>query len=299
MLDLSEPPRPSVPAPLPWDAHRYLDVLHPACGFGRISGLSMQGDRVTAHTWRHGNLPIAADILTEQEAYIGMNRFYGPRGRARLATLNAVWLDLDTYRIASLALLPRAELYRWIASTIEQAGLPAPSLIVDSGRGLYVIWLLDGGAAAALPRWKALMKALVGWGKPLGADPACVDAARVLRLPGSWHEGAGRQAGQRRRRDRHALRLRQVRDPCLAGSRPTGSRQSGTATQAPSIGQIPAGGKRPPPGAAEKGVLVAGSPGPRVAPRCLGRARPEGIPRHLVACVLLRAGLDGFGRRYS
>jgi hypothetical protein len=193
MLDLSEPPQPSVPAPLSWDSHRYLDVLHPAGGFGRISGLAMQGDRVTSHTWRHGNLPVVADILTEQEAYIGMNRFHGARGRGRLAVLNAVWLDLDTYRIAALAHLPRAELYRRVASTIEQAGLPEPSLIVDSGRGMYVIWLLDGSAAAALPRWKALMKALVGWGKPLGADPACVDAARVLRLPGSWHEGAGRQ----------------------------------------------------------------------------------------------------------
>jgi hypothetical protein len=193
MLDLPEPSQPSAPAPLAWDAHRYLDVLHPAASVGRVSGLTMKGTRVTAHTWRRGNLPIVADILTEQEAYIGMNRFYGPRGRGRLAALNALWLDLDTYRIASLVHLPRAELYRRIASTIEQAGLPEPSLIVDSGRGMYVIWLLDGGAAAAEPRWKAVMKALVAWGKPLGADPACVDPARVLRLPGSWHEGADRQ----------------------------------------------------------------------------------------------------------
>ena len=189
----SELPAIATPSSL-WTAERYLDVLHPRDGRGMVGGLTIQGDRVRSHTLRRDMLVSTQATLTEQEAYIAMNPYYGPRGgERRLAGLNALWLDLDTYRIPSLATLSRREIADQILEALSDAGLPAPSILTDSGRGYYCIWLLSGAAPAALPRWRAVMRALTTWAKPLGADPACVDPARVLRLPGSWHEEAGRQ----------------------------------------------------------------------------------------------------------
>ena len=136
----------------------------------------------------------AAGPLIEQTAYVCMNRFYGPRGGGRrLAALNAVWLDLDVYRAPALDGLSRPSIAAEILRRARSAGLPPLSFLVDSGRGFYAIWLLAGAAPAAEPRWRAAMRALVDWARDLGADPACTDPARVLRLPESWHDGVGRQ----------------------------------------------------------------------------------------------------------
>lgn len=195
MFDLAKP-EPAPPATLrpSWTAELYLDALHPNGGRGTVSGVIMGNNCVRTHTWtRELNTAVAANLV-EQEAYIALNPFYGRRGgERRLAALNAIWLDLDTYRVPELTGLGRCEISDRIFDAIIGAGLPAPSFLVDSGRGFYAIWLLTGGCRAALPRWRAVMRALVDWAKPLGADPACADPARVLRLPGSWHEKAGRQ----------------------------------------------------------------------------------------------------------
>jgi hypothetical protein len=185
---------PTVSCPEDWTTELYLDAVHPRGGRGSVSGLTGSGDHLKSHTWSRDLVGAASATLVEQEAYIAMNPYFGPRGGdRRLAALNAVWLDLDTYRIPALSTLPRPEVQTHILRTVHAAGLPAPSLLVDSGRGFHCVWLIRGTSPAALPRWRALMKALARWARPLGADPACVDPARVLRLPGSWHEGAGRQ----------------------------------------------------------------------------------------------------------
>ena len=195
MFDLASPDLPAAASPpIASRAEDYLVLLHPPCGHGLVGGLSVQGDRVRSHTWERDGISRIAATLTEQEAYIAMNPYHGPRGGSRrLAGLNAVWLDLDTYRVPSLANSSRADIADHILRTLGGAGLPEPSFLVDSGRGYYCIWLLSGAAPAALPRWRAVMRALTDWARPLGADPACIDPARVLRLPGSWHDGAGRQ----------------------------------------------------------------------------------------------------------
>jgi hypothetical protein len=159
-----------------------------------VSTLSIDRGRAWQRTWQRPELEAVAGTLAEGEVYIAPNRFYGPRGGSRrLAALNALWLDLDTYRVPALAALEREEVAALILRRIAAAELPPPSFLIDSGRGHYCVWLIRGAVPAARPRWSATMRALVEWALPLGADPACVDAARVLRMPDSWHAGTGRQ----------------------------------------------------------------------------------------------------------
>lgn len=58
-----------------------------------------------------------------------------------------------------------------------------PSLIVHSGRGFHLYWLLD----AFTTDWEWVEKANKWLGAQLGGD-AVFDAARVLRIPGTWND---------------------------------------------------------------------------------------------------------------
>ena len=63
--------------------------------------------------------------------------------------------------------------------------IPRPNLIIDSGRGLYLIWILNSVPSKALPLWKAVEEYLYSVLKPFGADRQALDPTRVLRVPGS------------------------------------------------------------------------------------------------------------------
>lgn len=64
-------------------------------------------------------------------------------------------------------------------------GALPPSIVVQSRNGKHVYWLLDqAGDVTALPTWSAVQGALA---EKLGADVACTDPSRVMRLPGLRH----------------------------------------------------------------------------------------------------------------
>jgi hypothetical protein len=73
-----------------------------------------------------------------------------------------------------------------VLATCLRLGIPEPTAVVQSGRrGVHCYWCFDKrlpGRAAL--RWRKLVSALA---TKFHADPACVDPARILRLPGSLH----------------------------------------------------------------------------------------------------------------
>lgn len=196
MFDFAPPDPEPDDRPSQWTAERFVAALHPADSRGAVSLLFAAGETMRTCTYRPADLSVIAGPASDHGdgVYIAMNRYHGPRGGGRpLAGLNALWLDLDIYNMPALTGLPRQEVVARIAEAVARANLPAPSFLVDSGRGFYCIWLLAGIVPAAITRWSAVQRTLVEWGAPLGADPKCVDAPRVLRLPGSWHHEADRQ----------------------------------------------------------------------------------------------------------
>ncbi|MFU7518139.1 DNA-binding response regulator, partial [Clostridium sp. HCS.1] len=69
--------------------------------------------------------------------------------------------------------------------------LRTPNLIVDSGRGLYLIWLINSVPGKALPLWKAVEEYLYSVLKRFGDDRQALDPTRVLRVPGSINSKSG------------------------------------------------------------------------------------------------------------
>ncbi len=122
----------------------------------------------------------------ESDLYLTQNRFKG-QGRAvkDLQALGAMYVDLDFYSVPDLAGLSAEAVLDKALARLEEAGMPDPTLALDSGNGAYLVWLHRPVGREQLPSWNAAQNALYSLLSPLGADPAARDAARVLRLAGT------------------------------------------------------------------------------------------------------------------
>ena len=93
------------------------------------------------------------------------------------------FIDLDTYRIPGLAGKTAEQLAELVLQVCADLGIPEPTVIMSSGRGLYVKWATTGALPQdMLPRWNEVQKTLAAALEALGADIAATDAARLLRV---------------------------------------------------------------------------------------------------------------------
>lgn len=134
--------------------------------------------------YRLSDLPTVIEALDqERDTWISQAEFIKPNRRVvYLLRLNLCFVDLDTYKTPWNGNPPEWLSHRVWGYCLDE-GVPAPSLILYSGRGLQVKWLLERPLPrAALPRWNAVQKQLVASLAPFGADPGARDASRLLRL---------------------------------------------------------------------------------------------------------------------
>jgi hypothetical protein len=167
-------------------------ALHPA-GLGRVS----IARRLQGGGWRETSLPVGdlayavRHLAGEPDVYLTQNRFLGRRRLvSRLAELDALFVDLDYYKTTHADAHPRHVLDLAL-DALQAERIPPPSFAVATGRGLALVWLHQPVPRAALPRWRACQGALWHALRHLGADRLAGDAARVLRLVGTRHGGAG------------------------------------------------------------------------------------------------------------
>ena len=106
------------------------------------------------------------------------------RKRENVAACHCLYLDIDAKDYNSIEEL-EAAFDRFLAD----GGIPYPNLIVASGRGgWHVYWIL--GELLPPDEWQEYADALVNAGNchRVKFDAGCtIDAARVLRLPGTWN----------------------------------------------------------------------------------------------------------------
>ena len=123
-----------------------------------------------------------SEHLGQVDRYFTPNEFMQWRRVDLLRSLRAVYVDLDGCTD-----------WKGVLEFLSELGLPSPTLIVESGRGLHLYWLLEPTPAKALPVWQALQDFLVSKLQAFGSDPSARDCTRVLRIVGSVNSKNGVQ----------------------------------------------------------------------------------------------------------
>lgn len=175
----------------------------------------------------------------KSDTFITVNEFDGWRYIRSLRSLRALYVDLDD-QTDSYAVL----------DALAYAKLPGPNIIVSSGTGLHLYWLLEPLPPKALPVWQRCQDALIKALKPLGADSAAKDCTRLLRVVGTRNKGEEVKAVVL---DGHHWALRQIAFEIL-GTEGRGKKPHVSATHA-EIRDLRA--KRPNPDKAIRGSIYA------------------------------------------
>ena len=142
-----------------------------------------------------------------EDVFFSQNTFYKPeRQIANIRQLKALYVDLDFYLFN----------YQpdWILGKLEYEffgqSIPEPNILIFSGNGIVLIWLLEPVPYKALPLWQAVQNHFLEQLRDLGGDPKAVDAARIFRIAGSINSKNGEQVrAQYRHKERYVLRTLQ------------------------------------------------------------------------------------------
>ncbi|MEG2832334.1 MAG: DNA-binding response regulator [Bacilli bacterium] len=118
----------------------------------------------------------------QENIYLSQNTFYKPCRRIEnIKELNCNYIDLDTYNTQ----FTKEQILMNLNDNYFGKTIPTPNFIIDSGRGLYLQWLIRPVPYMALPLWKAVEEYLYKELKEFGADRKALDPTRLLRPPGS------------------------------------------------------------------------------------------------------------------
>jgi hypothetical protein len=104
------------------------------------------------------------------------------RSQANVARLKSLWLDLDVKEKGGYPTLVKAA--EALGQFLKATSMPRPTMMVKSGGGLHVYWVLS--EYMELADWQPLANALANAAKQHGllCDTGCtVDSARILRVP--------------------------------------------------------------------------------------------------------------------
>lgn len=212
-VDIIEPvsealrPRRDLSASL--DPHEHAAIIHPEDG--RTAAI-FRGPRLCkrTQTWsdfqgaEHGGM-IEEAVAKYRPHFITMNTFRTrtfilkdrddwrdkPWKETRnLASLQAVWLELDYHKKPAWKRLTPLEMTWRVLDRLRDKGWPAPSYILCSGSGLHVVWLHTRLAPLkTLGLWTCLQQHLNDAFVDMGRDKAAMPPTTNLRLAGTRNNG--------------------------------------------------------------------------------------------------------------
>ena len=149
-------------------------------------------------------------LFDDADWYVTRNGFtQRSRKTERLRQINAFMFDLDCHEGHARSAVEKG--IRALEQAVLARALPEPNMLVDTGRGLHVYYVLDhslsyrvtGGAfnEKGLAFFRdvegkllAAVKSAVECVPTLEVDTAVFDFARVSRIPGTYNVSAGRYA---------------------------------------------------------------------------------------------------------
>jgi hypothetical protein len=125
--------------------------------------------------------------LQSQTDINSRGKLIAKRSLGNVLSLKALWLDIDV-KDPPNGYASVEEAWLALKSFYKSVSLPRPSALVASGGGLHVYWISK--APLTLEQWRPLALALKNTTVKHGlrCDACCtVDAARILRVPGTWN----------------------------------------------------------------------------------------------------------------
>ena len=159
----------------------YLDRQGP----GYFSLLSKPGGSARQQSYELKLLPRVVECVDpEVDTWITQATFNTPNRRAvNLQSVGLLFADLDTYQNPNLVSRTPEEQAGMLVCFCAGEDIPAPSIVLFSGRGLQAKWLLTSALGpGSLFEWNGAQMALVSILEPFCADKAARDVSRVLRL---------------------------------------------------------------------------------------------------------------------
>ena len=158
---------------------KYINIVH-GNSEGWITKATISKDGY--NQWHYKYLQLLDLKYEEDNVYISLNTFYKTYRRIEyLKELKALFIDLDTYKTC----FTKEQILMNLNENYFGKNIPIPNFIIDSGRGLHLIWLIKKVPSMALPLWKAVEDYFYKTLKEFGADRQALDATRILRIPGS------------------------------------------------------------------------------------------------------------------
>lgn len=164
----------------------YIDTIH-GDSKGWITKAEINKNKEFSQ-WHY----LVGDLLKQdfdkENIYISMSTFYKPMRRIEtIKEIGSLFIDLDTYNTQ----FTKAQILMNLEENYFNRSIPIPNLIIDSGRGLTLVWSIEKVPYKALPLWKAVQEYLYSQLKEFGADRKALDVTRILRVPGSINSKSG------------------------------------------------------------------------------------------------------------
>ena len=141
-----------------------------------------------------------------EDVFFSQNTFYKPQRKIEnIRQLRALYTDLDFYLFNYDP--------SWVIGKLEHEFygkvIPEPNIIIFSGQGIVLIWLLEPVPHQALPLWQAIQNYFVKQLEELGGDSKASDAARIFRIAGSINSKNGAEVHAEYRHN-YKYELRQI-----------------------------------------------------------------------------------------
>jgi hypothetical protein len=98
----------------------------------------------------------------DEACFVSLNTFEERRIGSALASIRAVWADAELRKGSPFEAMDRRVVAEILLARLQSEGIPFPSYILDSGRGLWPVWVFEGMCPSARKRVKAVINYLNG-----------------------------------------------------------------------------------------------------------------------------------------
>lgn len=97
----------------------------------------------------------AEDILNIINAYVSQNTFYKPQRRIEnIKELRTIYIDIDCHKTK----YSKEAVKYFLEKDFYGTKIPQPNFLIDSGRGLYYVLLIEPVPSMAMPLWYAVQR---------------------------------------------------------------------------------------------------------------------------------------------